>query len=73
MINWFNSSNPDLFDNMIKDASNAFANWRYVFDYGTKDGIKVNPQFLRGFRVVLREVCCEEICGLTWNEYTNKQ
>ncbi len=53
---------------MISDASNAFVQWRYVFDYETNDGVKVNPQFLRGFRFVLRDVCCQEIEGKSWSE-----
>lgn len=58
-----------MFTEMIKDASEAFIQWRYVFDYESKDGVKVNPQFLKGFRNILREVCCTEIYGESWQDH----
>lgn len=58
---WFNSRNDNLFEEMITEAAKAFEQWRYVFDYDEKDGIKVNPQFLRGFRTILRGVTCVEL------------
>lgn len=67
---WFNSENQNMFDEMIADASNAFVEWRYVFDY---EKLSINPQFLRGYRMVLRGVCCQAIYGKSWTEYTNGQ
>lgn len=66
---WFKSSAPDMFDKMIEDASNAFVQWRYVFDYGSEDGIRVNPMFLIGFRSALRDLCCYMIYKKNWKEY----
>lgn len=71
LMSWFGSGNTTQFQQMISDASNAFIQWRYVFDYETKDGVKVNPQFLRGFRIFLRDACCQEIEGKSWNDYKN--
>lgn len=69
LMSWFGSADTTQFQQMISDASDAFVQWRYVFDYGKDDGVKVNPQFLRGFRTALRDVCCQEIEGKSWNEY----
>ena len=66
---WFKSSAPDMFDKMIEDASNAFVQWRYVFDYGSEDGIRVNPMFFIGFRSALRDLCCYMIYKKNWKEY----
>ena len=70
---WFNSSNPDMFTDMIKDASNAFEEWRYVFDHDSSDNIMVNPNFLRGFRIALRNLCCEYIFKESWSDYLNNK
>lgn len=57
----FHSSDEDMFDKMIHDASNAFVQWRYVFDYEASDCVKINPQFLRFFREELRSLCGQKI------------
>ena len=57
---WFGTGNQSLFDDMLNNVSIAFVHWRYIYE--KKDG-SINPNFLRGFRVVLREVCCEQYYG----------
>ena len=69
LLSWFNSKDPEMFGSMINDASIAFIQWRYVFDYESSDGVKVNSQFLRGFRAVLRNLCCQSLHGHDWEEH----
>lgn len=66
MKEWFNSQNENMFAEMIEDAHNAFEHWRYIYE---KDSAKINPHFLRGFRNILRDVCCRKIHGKSWVEY----
>ena len=56
---WFNMSDSGMFERMLSDASNAFIEWRYIFDYDSKDKVSINPQFIRGFRYALRKYCYE--------------
>ena len=63
---WFNSENENMFDELLDNVSDAFAYWRYIYE--KQDG-SINLNFLRGFRNLLREVCCNQLFGKSWNEY----
>ena len=63
---WFNSQNEKMFDKMLSEAYNAFEHWRYIYE---KDSAKINLHFLRGFRNILRDICCKRIHGKSWEEY----
>lgn len=56
-----------FFEKAISDISNAFYEWRYIYE---GNGEKVNLQFLRLFRDALREVCCKELYNISWTEYS---
>ena len=62
-------SNEDEFNDMINNISNAFEQWRYVYE---KHSSEIHLNFLRLLRSVLREVCCEKLYNMTWSEYLNK-
>ena len=66
MREWFNSEDETLFDKMLTEISNAFEYWRYIYE---KRGGTINPNFLRGFRDVLREVCCNKLYNKSWEEF----
>jgi hypothetical protein len=66
MREWFNSENKNMFDELLDNVSNAFEYWRYIYE--EEDG-SINFNFLRGFRDLLREVCCNQLFGKPWNEY----
>ena len=68
---YFGSSNPNMFNQMIKESSNAFEDWRYIFDHDSSDNISVNPNFLRAFRLGLRNLCCEKIYNESWDSHLN--
>lgn len=53
---WFASDNDDLFDRLLDDVANAFVYWRYIYE--KQDG-SININFLRGFRILLRDICCK--------------
>lgn len=67
---WFNSENIELFDKLLEEASNAFEYWRYIYE---KDSGSININFLRGFRLSLRNLCCKTFYNMTWEEYKNKE
>lgn len=66
MKNWFNSKNENMFYEMLEDISNAFEDWRYIYE---KDCCKINLNFLQGFRNLLKETCCKQVHGKSWTEY----
>ncbi|EAE8422331.1 hypothetical protein A0006_13595 [Listeria monocytogenes] len=66
MRGWFNSENENMFDELLDNVSDAFEYWRYIYE--KQDG-NINLNFLRGFRDLLREVCCNKLFGKSWNEY----
>ena len=66
MKNIFNSSEESMFDRLLEDVSNAFEYWRYIYE---KQEGNINVNFLSYFRIMLRNVCCEQIYGQTWEEY----
>lgn len=63
--NWFCSEN-EPFDRMLDESSKAFVDWRYIYEFKE---VTFNPHFLRGFRLALREIACQKIYGINWNEY----
>lgn len=67
VINIFQSKNPDFFDNAMSSISDAFVTWRYIYE---ANGATIHINFLRIFRGVMREICCETLYHMTWNEYT---
>ena len=66
MREWFNSTNTNMFDDLLSEASNAFEYWRYVYE---KQEGSININFLRGFRLLLRDVCCRQLFEKSWEEY----
>ena len=69
MINkWFESDREEMFDELLAVVSNNFMDWRYVYEW--KDA-KTNILFLKGLRLLLKEECCEQFFGKTWNEFVN--
>lgn len=65
----FNLENESKFDELLDIISNAFQYWRYIYE---KDSCKFNINFLRFFRILLREKCCNKLYNKTWEEYINK-
>jgi len=66
MRRWFNSENKNMFVELLDNISDAFEHWRYIYE--KQDG-NINLNFLRGFRISLREVCCNQLFGKSWDEY----
>lgn len=64
---WFDSKN-EQFDRMLNESSRVFVDWRYVYEY--KEAT-INPQFLRGFRRILRDISCQKVYGISWEEFKN--
>lgn len=62
----FNSDNKSMFDELLDSISNTFEYWRYIYE---KDDGFININFLRFFRLLLREICCEQLYDKTWKEY----
>lgn len=65
----FNSKNDNMFSALLDNISDSFEYWRYIYE---KPGGKINTNFLRIFREVLREVCCETFYQMTWFDYFNQ-
>lgn len=70
MRGWFNSSNENMFDKLLNEVSDAFNYWRYIYE---KQNGRININFLRGFRYMLRSVCCQQLFGETWEEYKSRR
>lgn len=62
----FNSDNKSMFDELLDSISNAFEYWRYIYE---KDNGTININFLKFFRLLLREECCKQLYNKTWKEY----
>lgn len=62
----FNPKNENFFDEQLKIISDAFEHWRYIYE--TDEGC-ININFLKDFRILLRNVCCEQLYKKTWSEY----
>lgn len=65
----FNSQNPDFFDDMLDIMSEAFKEWRYIYE---GHGACINMNFLIIFRNRLRSFCCESYYQMTWSEYESR-
>ncbi len=63
---YFENKTQRVFDRMISESSNAFAEWRY--SYEGKE-LKINRNFIIAFRNVLKDECCLKIYGLNWVQY----
>ncbi len=66
VISIFQSKDSDFFNNAMSTISDAFVKWRYIYE---GHGATIHLNFLRIFREVMREVCCETLYNMTWNEY----
>lgn len=66
---WFRTKDNGLFDKLLTQSSKVFVKWRYVYEF---DGAEINSHFLRGFRSVLREVCCQRVYGKSWEAYVDE-
>lgn len=66
---YFNSESENMFEDFLHNISDAFQYWRYIYE---KHGGKIHIQFLRIFREVLRECCCEKLYGMSWKEYVER-
>ena len=62
----FNSNDKNMFDELLDSISNAFEYWRYIYE---KNSGSININFLRFFRLLLREICCEQLYDKTWAEF----
>lgn len=56
----------DDFEALLKKTSNAFADWRYIYELHALSGF---PGFLAAFSDSLREICCQKYHHSTWEEY----
>lgn len=65
---WFASDDDNLFDRLIDDASNAFVYWCYIYE---KQDASININFLIGFRILLRDICCKKFYSKSWQEYVD--
>ena len=66
MIAWFNSNNENMFHELLDICSNAFEEWRYIYE---KEEETVNVLFLRDLALMLRGVCCQDFYGMSWEEF----
>lgn len=64
--NYFRSGDNTLFDRKLKEASNAFVDWRYMYE-GRE--VELNLYFLMTFREVLRATCCQQRYGKSLGEF----
>ena len=64
--NYFQSDDNTLFDRKLKEASNAFVDWRYMYEGREAE---LNLHFLMAFREILRTTCCKQLYGKTWSEF----
>lgn len=59
---WTDSFGLDMLDSI----SNAFVEWRYVYEYSK---MQIDIGFLAAFRNALREACCQLLFNNTWEAY----
>lgn len=58
----------------IDTISDTYCHWRYIYEDEKSSQLRMNRNFIRIFRVVLQEICCETLFGCSWAEYyTQKQ
>lgn len=67
---WFDSKNENMFDELISEVSNSFEYWRYIYE---QQNSRLNINFLKGFRCLLREICCMKFFEKSWDEYKNRE
>lgn len=66
----FQAKNKKTFDDALNNISNAFEEWRYIYE---KRHATIHINFLRIFRQVLRSFCCETLLKRTWDDYIGEQ
>jgi len=59
----------------IDQISNAFVEWRYIYEHDFSKGgtVQINIGFLNRFRDTLREICCEMFFDITWERYKRNE
>lgn len=70
IIDCFESDDDTLFDRLLDSASNAFVYWHYIYE--KQDG-SININFLKGFRLLLRDICCKKFYDKSWKEFVDKK
>ena len=65
---WLQAEDDNIFNRLISEASDAFERWRYIYEL---QDTTINIKFLMGFRIMLRETCCNQLFGKPWCEYKN--
>ena len=57
---------------LLENISDAFVDWRYSYEIvgNKRASMQINIGFLAAFRNALRELCCREFFGKTWEAYT---
>lgn len=65
MSEWYNFRESN-FDVILSRVADSFEKWRYVYEL-QKAAIDIN--FLKGFRILLREACCRKLHKQSWKEY----
>ena len=63
---YFQSDDDTLFDRKLKEASNAFVDWRYMYEGREAE---LNLHFLMAFREILRTTCCQQLYRKSWSEF----
>ena len=66
MQEMFDSNDKNMFDELLDSIANSFEYWRYIYE---KNSGSININFLRFFRLLLREICCEQLYDKTWAEF----
>ena len=67
---YFSSNDVTLFDRKLKEASNAFVDWRYWYE---GNHAQINLHFLMAFREILRGICCQHFYGITWEDFVESK
>lgn len=59
-----------IFVKKMKSIGNSFVQWRYAYEF---DELSLDRNFIKFFRIVLRNFCCEEIYNKSWSDYIKKE
>ncbi len=62
----FDSKDDPFFCEALSNIAIAFERWRYIYEY-PNESIFIN--FIKIFREVLREICCEVFYKTTWKAH----
>jgi len=62
----FRTSNESLFDEKLEEISNAFKEWRYIYE---GFDVKINRNFLIILRNYLRDGCCLKYYDKNWQSF----